>query len=77
MSNLSKTPPPPDSKPTNPPTFREELVLLLNKHNQEKTSSTPDFILAAYMIACLRAYEEATADCKRWRPFLDRIDTQH
>ena len=44
-------------------TFEEELKILINKHDQENESNTPDFLLAEYITACLRAYD--TAVCKR------------
>ena len=40
-------------------TFYEELKDLLNKHSQEQSSDTPDFILVEYMIDCLNSYVKA------------------
>lgn len=40
-----------------PPTFREELETLLNKHSMENGSNTPDFMLAEYLCACLTAFD--------------------
>lgn len=39
--------------------FRDELTSLLNLHNKEQDSDTPDFILAGYIESCLSAYESA------------------
>ena len=37
--------------------FQEELAALLNKHSRENNSNPPDYILAAYLLNCLLAYE--------------------
>jgi hypothetical protein len=39
--------------------FRNELEGLINKHSLENASSTPDFILAHYLINCLKAFDDA------------------
>ena len=36
-------------------TLRQDLTTLLNCHNTDATSNTPDFILAEYLIDCLAA----------------------
>jgi len=46
--------------------FRKELAEVINRHNQEWGPSTPDFILADYLIHCLRAYTKATVWNKAW-----------
>lgn len=43
-------------------TFLEEMGALINKHGMEGRSNTPDFILAEYMLACLRAFEQASVE---------------
>ena len=48
-------------KPTGP--FIEELTVLINKHNAEAASDTPDFILAHHMAGSL----EQLASTVRWR----------
>jgi len=40
-------------------TFQKELEQLINKHSIENGSDTPDFILAEYMMGCLKAYGRA------------------
>ncbi len=40
----------------------DEIRDVLNKHSRENASNTPDFILAAYLKACLEAFEIATVD---------------
>lgn len=37
--------------------FRKELEELINRHSMESGSNTPDFILADYLMACLRAFD--------------------
>jgi hypothetical protein len=39
--------------------FTKELTTLINKHSQENDSNTPDFVLAAYMMNCLNAFNAA------------------
>jgi len=56
-------------------TFIEELRVLINKHNLENESNTPDFILAQYVVNCLEAFNRAT----RWRTDwwgIDRLPIQ-
>ncbi len=43
-----------------------ELTNLLNAESRENVSNTPDFILAEYMLACLRAFESATKMRAEW-----------
>ena len=47
-------------------TFRTELIKLVNRFNLEAESDTPDFMLADYMLLCLRAFDEATRLRDRW-----------
>ena len=39
--------------------FKKQLTTLINKHRKESGSDTPDFILAKYLISCLKAFEIA------------------
>lgn len=43
-----------------------ELSRLLNKYSAENASDTPDFILAVYMLDCLRAFNAATERREKW-----------
>ncbi len=43
--------------------FEEELEVLINRHSVENGSNTPDFMLAAYLVDCLKAFDAAV----RWR----------
>ena len=47
-------------------TFEEEIATVINKHSMENRSNTPDFILAEYLLGCLRAYELAVNRCDDW-----------
>lgn len=48
------------------PVFAKELEALLNTHSQENASNTPDFILAAFLEACLAAWNQATLRREEW-----------
>lgn len=37
--------------------FQQELQTLINRHNREEDSNTPDFLLAEYIQGCLSIYE--------------------
>lgn len=45
----------------------EEIREVLNRHSAESVSGTPDFILAQYLIDCLKAYNEAVSARAQWR----------
>jgi hypothetical protein len=47
-------------------TFEKELRELINRHNGEGTSNTPDFILAYYLESCLLAFNTATQQRETW-----------
>ena len=55
-------------------TFEDELISLINKYSLENLSETQDFILAKYMIDCLKAYNEALTNRDRWELGLDLDD---
>jgi len=46
--------------------FKKELSSLLNCHCVENESNTPDFILAQYLIGCLRSFETAVQQREKW-----------
>ena len=46
--------------------LQRELVELLNRNRVENPSDTPDFILADYILACLRAWEKAILARDAW-----------
>ena len=48
-------------------TFEQDLEDLINRHNAEDASGTPDYILAAYLRSCLMAFNEAVSSRAEWR----------
>lgn len=46
--------------------FANELLSLLNKHSKENESNTPDFILAEYLIGCLKVFNESVNNRQIW-----------
>lgn len=44
----------------------KDIECLINKYSREEDSNTPDFILAAYLIACLEAFEVASNRRQVW-----------
>jgi hypothetical protein len=40
----------------------KELETLLNRYSRENVSDTPDFILAKFMMSCLKAFEQASIE---------------
>ncbi len=57
-------------------TFREELEKLINIHNQERGSNTPDFILANFLTRCLENFDEAVNQRQNWYGFLETKQTE-
>lgn len=46
--------------------FRIELQQLINKHNIENGSDTPDFILTQFLLGCLYAFDSAVIKRQNW-----------
>lgn len=46
--------------------FTEELEQVINKHSLENGSDTPDFILAEYLTACLKTFNETLVLREKW-----------
>lgn len=46
--------------------LRVEIENAINRHSAENGSDTPDFILAGFLMDCLRAYDAATVQRTRW-----------
>jgi hypothetical protein len=46
--------------------FKEDLTQLLNKHNMESGSDTPDFVLADYLCDCLMILGFAIGRRDKW-----------
>jgi len=43
-----------------------ELQTLLNRNSRENASNTPDFLLAEFLLGCLRCYEQSTNARDNW-----------
>jgi hypothetical protein len=50
-----------------------ELATLLNRYSVENESGTPDFILSAYLISCLNAFNCSVVTRREWFGGKDRI----
>lgn len=46
--------------------FEAELASLINKYNMENGSNTPDFIIANYLVECLKTFNQAAVWRERW-----------
>lgn len=46
--------------------FRKQIENLINTNCIEDASNTPDFVLAEYLIDCLRAFDNATNKRELW-----------
>jgi len=46
--------------------FRKELESLINCHCQENGSNTPDFILAEYLMDCLKSFDKSVNCRTKW-----------
>ena len=51
--------------------FRRELTAVLNKYSLENGSNTPDYMLADYLIECLRALDTTLRARARWYGRMD------
>ena len=46
--------------------FERDLTRLINEHGLEKYSSTPDYLLAKFLVNCLRGYGTAMQSLVSW-----------
>lgn len=46
--------------------LQQKLEVLLNEESRENQSNTPDFILAEYMMDCLKSFEKASVSRENW-----------
>ncbi len=46
--------------------FRKELEALLNKHEKDTGTTTPDFLLANYLIGCMDVYDLTVRKRDNW-----------
>jgi hypothetical protein len=49
-----------------PTQFEREIAEVINRHSRENGSDTPDFILAAYLVNCLFAFDQAASWRAKW-----------
>ena len=58
--------------------LRKNIETAINSVSAENGSDTPDFILAEYLMDCLRAYDSAVQKREKWygRPIANRSDPQ-
>lgn len=56
----------PSSIPAPPKDFQEALTKLLNKYSMENGSNTPDFILASFLVDCLKAFNHGSNSRETW-----------
>lgn len=47
-------------------TLREDIENVINRHCAENGSDTPDYILADYLVDCLRAFDSAVRARNAW-----------
>ena len=47
-------------------TLEQELSELLNSHNADSETQTPDYILATYLLDCMRAFRIAMEHREAW-----------
>jgi len=47
-------------------TFKKELERLINKYSKENGSNTPDFILAKFLMGCLKTFDAAVKRRENW-----------
>jgi len=46
--------------------FEKQIAEVINVYSKENESDTPDFILAQYLNACLKAFNEGVNARKKW-----------
>lgn len=46
--------------------FNKDLRELVNKHGLEVASNTPDFIIANYLVCCLKAFNTNVVTREEW-----------
>ena len=46
--------------------FRQDILDVINRHSQENNSNTPDYILAGYLLDCLKNFDRAVNLREAW-----------
>ena len=80
--NLHPSPRPKEINPNpyfNPPesSFQKELENLINAHNIEEGSDTPDFILSVFLRMCLDAFDITTKGRDKWYERTEEIEEEN
>ncbi len=55
--------------------FKKELEHLINRYSMENRSDTPDYMLAEYLVDCLKNYSRIVKQRDKWfnfSPFKDK-----
>lgn len=52
--------------PKHDPEIQRDLAAVLNRHSLDSACSTPDFILARYLLDCLEGWQMATIARDQW-----------
>ena len=52
--------------------LRKDIETAINKSSAENYSNTPDFILAEYLMDCLKAFDNAVLRRAKWYGRLDQ-----
>lgn len=55
-----------ESQPAEKKTFEQELEILINRHDIESCSNTPDFVLAKLVLQVLEAYAKTVNARDQW-----------
>ena len=58
--------------PAPEPSLEDSIREVLNRHSAENGSNTPDFMLAAYLLDCLAAFDRAVNRRAIWYGHVDR-----
>lgn len=53
--------------------LRRDIESAINRNRAENGSSTPDYILAAFLTNCLMAFDQATRDRDEWHGFDEQL----
>ena len=67
--SLSETKPSRTKKKVARKPLMVEIAAALNRCSAENGSDSPDYILADYLLGCLRAFDRATQQRDKWHGF--------
>lgn len=55
--------------------FKKELAFLVNKYSLENQTDTPDYVIADYLVRCLRNWNTTYQEREKWYYNLDNSNT--